>query len=326
MINRFWFEPSRPQNLAVCRVVFYLGLWAFYLPVDFAAWGSVSDAFWMPLPLFRALHLTAAPVAVLGVLERVWRVSLLTSAVGFQTRLSTCVAAVIGVYLFGLPHNFGHVYHFDALLAIGLVVLACSRAGDACSIDTLVTPRAVHPSAEYTWPISFMRVMMALVFFAAGVAKLRHGGLAWVTSANMSLILMRSAYHTSDADPVGTLGLWVASHPLLSRASAGVAVFVELGFVTALFSQRARIIFVPAASALLVGIRIMMGPTFGGLLIMNAFWVPWEMVHLPRLARILAPRRGPHDREPLWHPEAGLHLPTQCAGAQEVDSLRIPPS
>src|SRR5580692_3303152 len=125
MINRFWFEPSRPQNLGICRVVFYLGLWAFYLPVDFAAWGAVSDAFWMPLPLFRALHLTAASVGVLGVLQLVWRISLLTSAVGFQTRLSTGVAAVIGVYLFGLPHNFGHVYHFDALLAIGLIVMAC---------------------------------------------------------------------------------------------------------------------------------------------------------------------------------------------------------
>src|ERR1700730_11817123 len=118
MINRFWFEPSHPKNLAVCRVAFYLGLWAFYLPVEFAAWGSVSDAFWMPLPLFRALHLTAAPVAVLGVLERIWRGSLLTSAVGFPTRLSTCVAAVIGVLLFGLSHNFGHVYYFDSLLAI----------------------------------------------------------------------------------------------------------------------------------------------------------------------------------------------------------------
>jgi hypothetical protein len=324
MINRFWFEPSRPQNLAVSRVVFYFGLWAFYFPVDFAAWGAVSDAFWTPLPLFNALHLTAAPVAVLRVLELVWRMSLLTSAVGFHTRLSTSVAALIGVYLLGLPHNFGHTYHFDALLAIGLVVLACSRAGDACSIDALVTRRAVERSAEYTWPIKFMRVMMALLFFAAGVAKVRHGGLAWVTSSSMSLILMRSAYHTSDADPIGTLGLWVASHPLLSRASAGAAVFIELGFVTALFSRTARIIFVPAACALLVGIRVMMGPTFGGLLIMNAFWVPWEMLHLPRLARVLALRRGMHDREPLWHPEAGLDCRMQRADVQEVASLRVP--
>ena len=33
-----------------------------------------------------------------------------------------------------------------------------------------------------------------------------------------------------------------------------------------------------AAFAMLVGIRVLMGPTFGGFLILTVFWVPWSAV------------------------------------------------
>jgi len=276
--NQFWFEPTPAVNLGVCRVAFFLGLWLFYLPVDFAGWGAVSRAFWMPMPVFETLHLGPLPVAAIEGLTTLWRVSLLLSAIGLFTRASMTTAAVLGFYLLGLPHNFGHVYHFDALLALTLIVLACSRAGDAWSVDALRSLRRADRSAEYTWPIRMIWVLMALVFFAAGVAKLRHGGMAWVTSPNMSMVLIRAAYHASDADPITTLGLWVAGHQWLSRALAAFALVVELGFVAALVSRRARLVLVPAAALMLVAIRILMGPTFGGFLIANVFWVPWSAV------------------------------------------------
>jgi predicted DCC family thiol-disulfide oxidoreductase YuxK len=282
--NRFWFEPSRPADLGVCRLLFFAGLFFFYLPMNFAAWGGVSRAFWMPLPIFAWLHLGPAPSAILEWLSIAWRFALALSAIGLFTRVSMVVAAALGFYLLGLPHNFGHVYHFDALLVLALVTLGCSRAGDAWSVDALMTRRPARPSAEYTWPIRMVWTLMALVFLAAGIAKLRHGGTAWIASANMSFILLRSAYHTSDADPITTLGLWVASHAWLSRALAAATVVVELGFITSLIGRRARRVFVPAGMALLVGIRIMMGPTFGGFLLANVFWVPWQAIGL-RVAR-----------------------------------------
>lgn len=282
--NRFWFEPSPPADLGVCRLLFFAGLFFFYLPVNFAAWGGVSRSFWMPLPIFASLHLGPAPSGILEGLATVWRLALVLSAIGLFTRASMAVAAALGFYLLGLPHNFGHVYHFDALLVLALVSLACSRAGDAWSVDALMAPQPARPSAEYTWPIRMVWTLMALVFFAAGIAKLRHGGTAWIASTNMSVILLRSAYHTSDADPITALGLRVASHAWLSRALAAAAVVVELGFITSLISRTARRVFVPAGVALLVGIRILMGPTFGGFLIANVFWVPWQALGL-RVAR-----------------------------------------
>ena len=276
--NQFWFEPISATDLGVCRFLFFAGLFVFYLPVDFSEWGHVSTAFWMPLPVFGLLHLGPTSAAALESLSNVWRIALILSAFGLFTRSSTIVAAVLGFYLLGLPHNFGHTYHFDALLVLALVIMAASRAGDAWSIDALIARREVAPSAEYTWPIRLIWTAMALVFFAAGLAKLRHGGLEWIFSANMEMILRRSAYHTSDADPITTLGLWIASHAWLSRLMAAFAVIVELGFITSLVSRRARAFFVPASALLLIGIRVTMGPTFGGFLIANVFWVPWSAI------------------------------------------------
>jgi len=287
--QHFWFEPALPTRLGFARAIFFACLFAAYLGEDFSAWGDVDRAFWMPMPAFAALHLAPAAPAALQALEAAWRIALAASALGVFTRASMIVSFVLGFYLLGLPHNFGHTYHFDALLVITLGILACSRAGDAFALRPARVRRV--RSGEYTWPIRAVWVMMALVFLAAGLAKLRHGGLAWIASPTMSIVLTRAAYHVSDADPITGLGLWIAAHEWLSRTLAATALVIELGFVSALFSRRARTIFVPAAFAMLVGIRVLMGPTFGAFLVANVFWVPWERVPAWVPLLWLAPRR-----------------------------------
>jgi len=274
--SRFWFTPSSPVDLGVGRLFFFAGVFATYATEDFSAWGGVSDAFWLPLPLFTLLHLKPLAPDVLAVLQVVWRAALLLSAVGLFTRASMVVASLLGVYLLGLPHNFGQTYHFDAVLVIAMCILACSQAADACSIDVLLRDHpAPRRSGEYAWPIRAIWVAVSLVFFAAGLAKLRYGGLAWITSGNMSILLTRALYHVSDADPLTSAGLWIAAHHWLASAVAAAAVTTEVSFPAALISRRARMVLVPAAIAMLVAIRLLMGPTFGGFLIVNVFWVPW---------------------------------------------------
>ena len=273
----FWFRPTKPIDLAVSRLTFFSGVLLVYAREDFSAWAGVSRAFWTPLPAFASVGLTPLSPAALFFVEAVWRAALAFSAIGLFTRASMCVAAVLSFYLFGLPNNFGHVYHFDALLVITAAILACSRAGDAWSVDALMKGgKAREPSGEYTWPIRMVWVAMALVFAAAGIAKLRYGGLEWVTSDNMTIVLRRAAYHVSDADPITTLGLWIADRSWLSRGLAAGSLIVELGFISAVFSRTARCVMVPAAFLMLVGIRVLMGPTFGGFLVANVFWIPWS--------------------------------------------------
>ncbi len=287
-VLEYWFEPAPPTDLAVSRALFFTGLLVFYWNEDFSGWGSVSRAFWMPIPAFEALGLRPLSANALIVIQVVWRTALALSALGLFTGPSMLVAFALGFYLLGLPHNFGHVYHFDALLVIAMLTLACSRAADAWSLDSWLAGRQPPaPSGEYTWPIRAVWLSMSLVFLAAGLSKLRHGGMAWVTSPNMAIVLMRAAYHVSDADPLTTAGLWIATHPWLAGTVAGTALAIELAFASALVSIRARTLLVPAAAAMLIGIRLLLGPTFAGFLISNVFWVPWHAVG----SRVLAWRR-----------------------------------
>jgi hypothetical protein len=192
---------------------------------------------------------------------------------------------------------------------VTLGILAWSRAGDAWSIDAWLRGQdRPAPSGEYTWPIRMVWVMMALVFLAAGLSKVRYGGVAWVTSANLSIVLERAAYHVSDADPLSRAGLWLAAHPWLSRAVAALTLVIELGFVAALVSPFARAVLVPAAVGMLIGIRVLMGPTFGGFLLATVFWVPWDAAGA-RAAAWRRPRSRRHAGHPAQSESAGRSEP-----------------
>jgi hypothetical protein len=279
--NRFWFAPGPASTLGLCRLLFFAMLSVWMFPHDFSAWGAYSRLFWMPIWLFDAAGLRPLSVTGLMVVQSIWKASLLLGALGLLTRPALVVAAVLGVYLMGLPHNFGQTQHFDTLVVLTLTALALSRAGDAWSLDAWLARRRrglPADSGEYTWPIRFVWVAMSLIFFAAGLSKLRHSGLTWVTSDSFALLLLRQQYHISDGDPLTTWGIVVARHPWVAHTMAASAVTVETLFPVVLFSRRLRMVLVPAGLMFLVGIRLLMGPTFEQFMMCYVFWVPWERV------------------------------------------------
>jgi hypothetical protein len=284
---RFWYEPVSPLNLGLCRVLFFGAFFLFYLPQDFSVWAGVSHSFWMPIDLFRILHLSVFPAGTLAAMQTIWKISLALSCVGLLTRASTVSSFLLGTYLLGLPHNFGKIHHFDALVVIVLGIMAVSRCGDACSIDRMFGRRRhrrnpsgerLQASGEYTWPVRAVWLMFALIFFAAGASKLRHSGLEWIFSDNMAIILIGASYHLNSADPLVSWGPDLARYAWLSRMLAAVAMVLELSYPLALFSRRARWIIVPGVFLMQVGIRVLLGPPFYQFLICNLFWVPWDRV------------------------------------------------
>lgn len=291
----FWFAPADAADLGVARLLFFGLLALFYLPYDFSGWGDVSHAYLQPLWLFERLHLPVLSPNMLQALQIVWKIALAAAAVGLLTRLSMAIVAVVGSYLLGLGHNFGQTYHFDALLVLAFWILAFSHAGDAWSIDAW-RRRADHPAAaepaadsEYRWPIQLILVAQALVFFAAGVAKLWTSGSEWFLSDHLALLLQRVQYNISDADPLLSWGSYISTHGWLYHGMAIGTVIVETGYPIALFSRRLRVPMVLAGIGLVVGIRALMGPTFEHFLFINLFWVPWHRVVAAASARVRRP-------------------------------------
>ena len=286
---RYWFTPERPENLGAARAIFFAGVLLLYVQEDFSAWATVDRVFWMPIWAFDRLGLEPTPPAALELIEWVFKGALLCGAVGFATRVASGVACLLGFYLLGLPHNFGQTYHFDALLVFVFGILAMARSGDAVAIQALRTPRRM-PSGEYRWPVRLIWLTTATIFFAAGFAKLRRSGLDWAFSDNMSNILIKAHYGRSDADPLVDWGLFIAQTPVLSQGLALMSLLLESTFPLALVSRTARLVLVPGVFMMLVGIRVLMGPTFGGFLFAFAFWIPWSA--LGGAVRAAWPARG----------------------------------
>jgi hypothetical protein len=274
----WWFAAQSPFDLAVCRILFYGLLFALYLPMPYAGWSAVPDAFQSPIWVFRILHLLPVPGdAVLVTLKWLWLASLFLSCVGLFTRLSTIVAFPLTLYLIGLPYNFGKVQHATAAIVFASLILALSRCGDVISLDKLRRTRPPPPpSAEYRWPIRMVWLLMAVVFFTAGATKLRRGGLEWITSGTFASILVSKHY---DPDPpIVPWGLMIAQVAPLTFALAAGSVLLELSMPLALFSRRARIVLPAMLFLMQLGIGLLMNVWFLQFVLVYVFWVPWERV------------------------------------------------
>lgn len=269
----FWFRPAPPLPLALCRVLFYAMLLALYGGTDFRFVAELAPLHWEPVSFLTVLAPVGPPSAdVIGVLQLVWKTGLVASLAGLATRVSTAVACALGLYLIGLTYCVSRPSHEMAAAAIALVVLALSRCGDAGSMDALLARRrgrtqAPAWSGEYRWPIRFVRVVISLAFFSAGLSKLRGGGLGWIFSDTLQLTIAERGL---------PLGLWITQWPWLCRALAASVVGVELFHPLALFSRRAACVFVPASAAMLLGFRLVLGIPFWPLLVLHGFWIPWD--------------------------------------------------
>jgi predicted DCC family thiol-disulfide oxidoreductase YuxK len=289
----FWFEPSRPTNLGIFRLIVYAVVLYVQSGRDFAAWAEVPDLFWRPIRMFGVFHLVVLSAETLRLLTLVWTVALVTSGIGLLTRWSTAVAFGLGLYLIGLPHNFGKVHHGDAITVLILGILAVSRCGDAWSIDRLVAlarraaPAAVvrpRESAEYTWPLQLVRTLMALVFLGAGTSKLRGSGLRWVVSDNMANMLVN--HHYSHHPPV-RWGLHLAQHRWATSLLAGLTITLETSAPLALLSRRLRVLLVPSLCVMQAGIWLFMGIRFPEFLLLYLVWVPWDRIGDALVARTM---------------------------------------
>jgi hypothetical protein len=281
-IRAYWFTPTDCVDLAVCRIVFYGALLIFYFRSDYSWYAEIPDIFWHPPGLLKCFSLSVASPGYLGAFPWIWKASLLLAALGVATRLSTWIAFLLGGYLIGVTHCFGLTCHYDAMHVLLMGVMALSRCGDAISVDSMLRQRVfrrpqrleIPVSPEYRWPICLACVLMAIMYFNAGFAKLRVSGFHWFTSDYLAHLLVWHQYQ----DPPTTWGLYLARMPLLCNILAFGSVVIELSVPLALVSRRWRLFLLPAAYCLHVAIYLLIGPQFLRLIICYVFWIPWKYI------------------------------------------------
>ena len=275
----FWFAPSSALWLGMQRALYCAVVFCNVLPERRSRFLELDRVFRQPS--FPLTHLPL-PTPRLGlVLELIWKFSLLCSCLGLATNFSLGVAAVLGLYWFSLPNQFGSQHHRNHVTVQILLILACSHCGDAFSLDSLVWGREVPASGLYTWPARMICLSLTGMFCAAGWTKLRWSGLAWVKG--LSFYLVRGLCLPYDARPLSPFNLQLARQRRLCQLGAAAVLALEclspLGLL-ALLGHKIFYLFPLGILASLAAIRFLLGPAFVNVAAAHLFWLtppgPWD--------------------------------------------------
>ena len=272
--GRQFFLPASPTALAICRLWFYADLLYLLWHADLAALANLPADFWRPTPLFTWLPGPITSPDLLYGLQTLFIAATAGCLLGLHMRVCGWAALLLAIPMFGLPQCYGVVHHKQILTVLALGIFALAKPADVLSLDSLRRGRPqVLPQDEYRWPIGLMQMLMCVVFFAAGVAKIRYGGPAWVLSDNLKNTLLLTFY--DGTDPPTRLALWLVQYPLLCKLLAAGTIWIELSAPLALVSRRYRWFVVPSLLSMQVGIYFVMGIDFHAFMACYVFWVPW---------------------------------------------------
>jgi len=159
--------------------------------------------------------------------------------------------------------SWGHVLHTDHLPALHVLVLGFTPAAAAWSVDARAHEPTLRIAERFGWPIQIMALLTAITYVLAGVAKLRYGGLEWLTG---DILRNQIAYDNLRKVLIGDthspIGGWVVRHPLLLRPFATISVAVELSAFVVLFVPRLRAWWAGAAWLFHIGIVVLMAIAF----------------------------------------------------------------
>ncbi len=206
-----------------------------------------------------------------GVLTAIFVAALATglaTTLGWRYRPNAIVFAVTLLFLTTLRGSWGQLLHFENLMVLQVLVLAASPAADAWSLDAQRThlenrPDADAQSVRYGWPLAVAGLVTVTTYVITGVAKLRYGGLDWISGDTLQNHI---AYSAARLDLLGgnppVLAEFAVRQEWIFGACAVGAVAIELSAPAVLIGRRSRNAWVVAAWLLHVGIFVTMAVGF----------------------------------------------------------------
>ncbi len=184
------------------------------------------------------------------------------TTVGWRHRFTGPIAAIALLATTTYGNSWGQVFHTENLMWLHVLVLAVVPAADALAMDR---PRSRMPDVDerYGWPVKLMVALTVVTYVAAGVAKLRIGGWAWIDGdALRNQIAFDNLRKVRLDDIHSPFGAWLLQFGWLWPPAALFTVIVELGAPVAFVRNRLRYAWVAAAWLFHVGIVATMAIVF----------------------------------------------------------------
>lgn len=194
-----WFRPGPARPMGLLRIVVAGLVLLRHLP---AAWqdlhvqAGLPAAFADPAPLLRLLGLSLPlPAWAVAPLVGGTAVTALATLIGWRPRWCAAATALGYGICAGAASSWGHINHESLLLFHLLVVLALAPGAEAASLDRWRASRNagwrawLDGDTVCCWGERLALALLMAVYLAAGIAKLRHGGLDWCDGGSLQFYL-----------------------------------------------------------------------------------------------------------------------------------------
>lgn len=242
IVNRV--VPASAFALGVVRAIVHGTFLISVLFTSFSALGSLPATILRPTGAMKLLPWSfydrlLTPSGML-ILKSAMVLSLLLSALGFLTVVTTKTSFLLVLFYQGLLRSFGHFNHDEMVAVYFLLVLAFTPCGDAFSIDSrLRRTRIQRPLLAYAYPILLMQLLLAWTYFSSALIKLRVAGWKYLSADNLpSLAIFHSLDNLHDTG--FRLAFWLPQVKEYLPFAVGFILIWELLFPLAVFWRRVR--------------------------------------------------------------------------------------
>lgn len=257
----FFFGEEMPYGMAAVRILLPLVLLLVIIPrwpharewfsSDGAAaplWKNYANAMQLPIP--------SGTVAV-G-LTSLLAFTLVTSSLGWCTRLSLIVSTVLFTYL-NLLDSIGSLTKYSVIATHGLFCLSLSSCGAVWSIDELLRRRDLKaaaipdesPRRFPAWPRRLLQIMIGMVYLGAAFTKMHTP--AFFSSDQMRQWMITNVNHSN---PIGE---YLSFYPAALVVSAYVTILWEILFVFLAWRGWGRVFMITAGVGFHLGTTFLLG-------------------------------------------------------------------
>lgn len=289
MFINYFKNDSRetPFNLAVVRLL--LGSYLIWRFTSFQ-WGKVAE--W-PLLLrdrYTLLTVGAESALLLQIQQWILVIFLLLFIIGYRIKISAFVSSLLIAHLSLVINglNFTGKSTLGFISVHILILYALYSEYDTMSIDGLLRTRnksldelvnfiKEDKATPVAMPmLKYSLLLISMIYFTAGVSKLRNGGLEWMTATTLNRHVLsaqiRNDYYRIWADVL-------LSNPLLSSISAIVTVVLELAFLIVVVVGGSLTLVILGLFGMHIGVALAMYPLFFDMFIMLGLFFFWDTVY-----------------------------------------------
>ena len=232
--------PGSPRQLAVLRMalaahlltVFSSGVIPLLLEIPATIYPGTRSAFPVAFEIFAAHFMR--PLLLIGLIAS------FAMLLGLFTRVA--VVVVLVAYVVTQNHYYRMLTAHDdwVYFIFYLLVLAFARCSDVWSIDAWLKKRPLAPAQAYRWPVELCGAWLAIVYVAAGLAKVfpLRKGIVWANGLSLQGMVTNEIHESPIFWLLGrTLFDYSVRAPFVVLGALGA--LVELSAVAVLFSSRA---------------------------------------------------------------------------------------